>query len=113
MEIKLKLDVYNPAEFYGALGFLELVSWQDGGVTSHFESEGSTGANSTFLLRTKDNVLPDLLAIKVTAQTYKDPLTAPVTVDGLELNWWLNQFRDDKSGLKMWAGTSRPVDMLK
>lgn len=112
MEIKLKLDVYNPAEFYGALGFLELVSWQDGDVMSHFESEGSTGANSTFLLRSKDIVLPDLRAIKVTAQRYKDPLTAPVTVDGLELNWWLNQFRDDKSSLKMWAGTSRPVDML-
>jgi CRISPR-associated protein Csb3 len=113
MEIKLKLDVYNPAEIYGALKFLELVSWQDGGVMSHFESEGSTGANSTFLLRTKDIVLPDLRAIKVTAQKYKDPLTAPVTVDGRELNWWLNQFRDDASDLKMWAGTSRPVEMLK
>jgi CRISPR-associated protein Csb3 len=113
MEIKLKLDVYNPAEFYGALGFLELVSQQDCSVTSHFESEACTGANSTFLLRTKDIVLPDLSAIKVTAQKYKDALIAPVTVDGLELNWWLNQFRDDKNSLKMWAGTSRPVDMLK
>jgi CRISPR-associated protein Csb3 len=112
MEIKLKLDVYNPAEFYGALGFLELVSQQDESIMAHFESEGSTGASSTFLLRSKDILLPDLRAIKVTAQRYKDPLTAPVTVDGLEINWWLNQFQDDKSSLKMWAGASRPLDML-
>ena len=83
-------------------------------ASRHTYSEGATGANSTFILRTdKDLVLPDVRAIKVTAREYKDPLTAPITVDGLELNWWLNQFRDDKSWLKMWAGTSRPVDMLK
>jgi hypothetical protein len=120
MEIKLKLDAYNPAEFYGTLGLLELVSQQDAGVTSHFESDGATGANSTFVLRTeKDIQLPDLRAIKIVAQKYKDPLIAAVMVDAkpslesLELNWWLNEFRDDKNGFKMWAGTSRPVDMLR
>lgn len=118
MEIKLKLDVYNPAEFYGALGFLELVSRQDGDVTSHFESEGATGADSTFLLHTdKEIALPDVHAIKVVAKEYKDPLTAPVMVGGvggLELNWWLNRFRDDADKrLKLWSGNSKPADMLK
>jgi CRISPR-associated protein Csb3 len=113
MDIKLTLDVYNPAEFYGALGFLELVSQQDDSAMPHFESEGATGAHSTLVLHTdKDIQLPDLRAIKVIAKRYKNPLIAPVMVGGLELNWWLNQFRDDKNSFKMWAGTSRPVDML-
>ena len=33
MEIRLKLDAYNPAEFYAALGLLELISRQDGSVS--------------------------------------------------------------------------------
>ena len=37
MEIRLKLDAYNPAEFYAALGLLELISRQDGSVTSHLQ----------------------------------------------------------------------------
>jgi hypothetical protein len=119
MQIKLKLDAYNPAEFYGALGLLELLSQQNDGITSYFESEGATGSNSTFVLHSdKDSPLPDLRAINVTAKGFSNPLIAPVMVEatslgGFELNWWLNEFRDDKNGFKMWAGTSRPVDMLR
>lgn len=114
MELRFKIDVYNPAEYYAALGLLELVSQQDDEVFSHFESDDTTGANSTFVMTTcKDVVLPDLKALTVTALRY-DPLIAPVALEGgLELNWWMNKFRDNKSDLKLWAGTSRPVDMLK
>jgi len=114
MELRFKLDVYNPAEYYAALGLLELVSQQDDDVLSQFESDDTTGANSAFVLLTdKEVVLPDLKALTVTALEYEDPLIAPITVEGLELNWWMNQFRDNKSNLKLWAGTSRPVDMLR
>ena len=66
MQVRFKLDAYNPAEFYGALGLLELLSQQDDGITSHFESDGATGANSTFVLHSdKDIPLPDLRAISV------------------------------------------------
>jgi CRISPR-associated protein Csb3 len=112
MELGFELDVYNPAEYYAALGLLELASQQDDEVFSHFESDDTTGANSTFVMTCKD-VLPDLKALTVTALKYADPLIAPVMVEGLELNWWMNEFRDRKSNLKLWAGTTRPVDMLK
>jgi CRISPR-associated protein Csb3 len=114
MELRFTLDVYNPAEYYAALGLLELLSQQDDELLSQFDSDDTTAANSTFVLLTdKEVVLPDIKALTVTALEYKDPLIAPVMVEGLELNWWMNKFRDNKSNLKLYAGTSRPVDMLK
>jgi CRISPR-associated protein Csb3 len=112
MELRFKLDVYNPAEYYASLGLLELASQQDNEVRSQFESDDTTGANSTFVMTCKD-ALPDLKALTVTALKYAEPLIAPVMVEGLELNWWMSEFRDRKSNLKLWAGTTRPVDMLK
>jgi CRISPR-associated protein Csb3 len=113
MELRFKLDVYNPAEYYASLGLLELASQRDDEVRSQFESDDTTGANSTFVITTCKGVLPDLKALTVTALKYTDPLIAPVMVEGLELNWWMNEFRDRKSNLKLWAGTTRPVDMLQ
>src|ERR1035438_9284003 len=108
MELRFKLDVYNPAEYYAALGLLELIILQDDEVLSHFEADDTTGANSTFLLTTdKVLILPNLKTLAVTPLEYGDPLIAPVAVEGgLELNWWINRFRDNKSNLKLWAGTS-------
>jgi len=115
MELRFALDVYNPAEYYSALGLLELASQQHDEVLSQFESDDTTGANSTFVLLTdKEIMLRDLRLLTVTALEYKDPLIAPVVFEGsLELNWWMNQFRNGKSHLKLWAGNCRPVDMLK
>jgi CRISPR-associated protein Csb3 len=114
MELRFKLDVYNPAEYYSALGLLELVNQQDEEVLSQFESDDTTGANSTFVIMArKDVVVPNLKVLTVTALEYEDPLIAPVMVEGLELDWWVNKFRDNKSNLKLYGGLSRPVDMLK
>ena len=30
-----------------------------------------------------------------------------------ELDWWLNEFWSDKSGLKLWAGTTVPISLLR
>lgn len=115
MELRFALDVYNPAEYYAALGLLELLGQQDGDLMSCFETDDTTGTNSTFIITTnRDIVLPDLRVLTVTAVEYEDPLIAPVEFEGsLELNWWMNRFKSGKSHLKLWAGTCRPVDMLK
>ena len=113
MPFRLQLDVYNPAEYYAALGLLELFSQQDGDVLAHFETAGTTGANSTFVLRGVTH-LPDLSELTIKALPHDDPLIAPVILDdSIELNWWLNQYGTEKSMLKLWAGTTRPVDMLR
>lgn len=113
MEFRLHLDVYNPAEYYAALGLLELVTWHGDEVLAHFDTAGTTGATSTFVLRDLA-CLPDLRAISIRALDHPDPLIAPVMLhDRLELNWWLNDYRTEKSELKLWAGTTRPLDMLR
>jgi CRISPR-associated protein Csb3 len=115
MELRFTLDVYNPGEYYAALGLLELVSQQDDGVLAHFESDDTTGTNSTFVVMSnKDVLLPDPKLLTVIALASTDVLIAPVAFEnGLELNWWMNQFKSGKSHWKLWAGLSRPLDMLK
>jgi CRISPR-associated protein Csb3 len=90
-----------------------LLSQQDANVLAHFATDGSTGVHSGFIAQ--GNVrMPDLRAIRITALPFKDPLIAPVMLDNkLELNWWLNQYRTEKSPLKLWSGTSNPRDMLR
>jgi CRISPR-associated protein Csb3 len=113
MEFRLQLDVYNPAEYYAALGLLELATRDDDEAFARFDTAGTTGATSTFVL---ENVarLPDLRAISIRALDHPNPLIAPIMLDDtIELNWWLNDYRTEKSNLKLWAGTSRPVDMLR
>lgn len=113
MEFRLELDVYNPAEYYAALGLLELAARESDELLAHFDSAGTTGLTSTFVVANLA-CLPDLRAISIRALDHSDPLIAPVMLDdSLELNWWLNNYRTEKSDLKLWAGTSRPVDMLR
>jgi len=119
MEIRFALDVYNPAEYYAALGLLELASRQDGDVMSCFETNDTTSTSSTFMMTAdKEGVLPDLKLLEVTAQQFIEPLIAPVNVADLEVNWWTNYYKDAKGSRKnnrlaFWAGLSCPVDMLK
>src|SRR5215472_7259260 len=41
------------------------------------------------------------------------PVRMQVGEQTFELDWWLNEFWSDKSGLKLWAGTVVPVSLLQ
>ena len=60
MELRLELNRMNPAEYYGSLGFLELLSQQDPGLLSHFAGDGNL---VTFVVAGDSLVLPDLASL--------------------------------------------------
>jgi hypothetical protein len=111
MELVLKLNRMNPAEYFASLGVLELLSQQDPGLHSHFAGEG----NLVDFCVTSANViaLPDLRTFSVEALSFDDPYTAPVRCGALELNWWLDVYKEKGNALKLWAGTTTPCAMLK
>ncbi len=100
----IEVNVTNPAEFFASLGTLELT-----GGRSSFTGDGNV---VTFAVTT-DKELPDLKTLPVTSHPFDDAGTAPVTVGDLRLDWWLDVFRGEACGLKLWAGTCCPLNMLR
>jgi hypothetical protein len=111
MELVLKINRMNPAEYFASLGVLELLSQQDPDLLSHFAGEGVLV--DFCAASAKDIALPDLRRLSVETLPFDDPYTAPVSCGGLELNWWLDVYREKGNVLKLWAGTTTPCMMLK
>jgi CRISPR-associated protein Csb3 len=108
MDVRFTINRLNPAEYFAALGILELIARQDPSATSYFEGSGNL---AEFVIASNWQV-PDLRALSVTALPHPIPLIAPVALGDIRLDWWLDVFTDDSSILKMWAGTVTPVGML-
>jgi hypothetical protein len=111
MELVLKINRMNPAEYFASLGVLELLNQQDPHLLSHFTGEGNLVDFCT--VSEKDIAVPNLGTLSVEALPFNDPYIAPVQCDGLELNWWLDVYKEKGNFLKLWAGTTTPCAMLK
>lgn len=111
MELVLKINRMNPAEYFASLGFLELLSQQDPDLLSHFAGEGvlvdfcATSA--------KDISLPDLRTFPVVALPHEEAGIASVRFGDMQLDWWLDIYKEDKSVLKNWGGTTTAAAMLQ
>src|SRR5258708_11021408 len=110
MESVLKINRMNPAEYFASLGVLELLSQQDPNLQSYFAGEGVLV--DFCVASTKGNVLPDLRTLSIEALPFNDPYTAPVRCSGLELNWWLDVYKEKGNVVKLWKGTTTPFAML-
>jgi hypothetical protein len=111
MKLALKINRMNPAEYFASLGILELLSQQDPDLLSHFEGEGNLV--DFFLASEKGIALPNLRTLPIETLPFGDPYTAPVRCSGLELDWWLDVYKEKGNVLKLWAGTTTPCAMLK
>jgi CRISPR-associated protein Csb3 len=135
---EIRLDIYNPAQFYAVLGMLTVFSQQhpDTVILSHFQIEHHTGENNAeFVMESEAdlilaNIIADLRTAKITDEKsvpvsrnekIKNPTyLLPVNLQGngwsLLLDWWLDEFQYDvrkNPRLKMYAGDSSPLNMLK
>jgi CRISPR-associated protein Csb3 len=112
MELRLKINRRNPAEYFASLGALELLSQQDKNLRSHFEGDGNLV--DFVITSTKEIALPDLKTLRVETLPYHDPYIAPVLLNGMLLDWWLDVYKEKKNKpLALWAGTCMPGAMLK
>jgi len=111
MELVLNINRMNPAEYYASLGVLELLSHTNSDLHSHFKGEGNL---VDFCIASETDIaMPDLRMLSVEALPFNDPYTAPVRCSGLELNWWLDVYKESKDNrVALWAGTTSPMAML-
>lgn len=112
MELQLRINRMNPAEYFASLGVLELLSQRDSELLSHFDGEGNLV--DFCIASAQDIALPDLKTLQIEAKEFDDPYAAPTTVGAMELNWWLDTYKKTKDNkIALWAGTTTPCAMLK
>lgn len=114
-DLRVQLDPLNPGQFYACCGLLELAGLQRGPVVSCFEAEPRRPRVSWFHLRNvPEGFLGDALALLRAAASsvsydlnYEEsirPATLRFGPHDMELDWWLDEFREKPKPLKCWAG---------
>ncbi len=114
-DLRVQLDPLNPGQFYACCGLLELVALEHGPVMSRFETEPRYPRVSWFHLQ---GVPPEFLAaalerLRAAASSISfhprfeasiSPATLRLGAHTLELDWWLDEFREKPAPVKCWAG---------
>ncbi|HET6936000.1 MAG TPA: hypothetical protein VFI72_14260 [Candidatus Angelobacter sp.] len=114
-DLRVQLDPLNPGQFYACCGLLELAGLDRGPVLSRFEQERGRPRLACFQLRgISAGFLSEALGLlRDAASTLSfdqdceasiSPATLRFGSHALELDWWLDEFREKPRPLKCWAG---------
>lgn len=114
--LKIRLDPCNPGQFFACCGLFELLSREEPGLLSYFDSTPNLPRNVFFSIQTGrgPGILKKTLEhLRRALVTFPDerpePPVRPVAIDyggevAFELDWWLDEFREKTTNLKCWAG---------
>lgn len=114
-DLRIQLDPLNPGQFYACCGLLELAGLERGPVVSHFEQEPGRPRAAWFHLRdVSDGFLSETLGLlrgAASSLIFDENCEASISPAILrfgehevELDWWLDAFREKPTRLKCWAG---------
>jgi CRISPR-associated protein Csx14 len=112
--LSVRLDPLNPGQFFACCGLFELVSMEEPGLLAAFAIDPLRprlavfcieSANGSQALRT---VLSTLRGASVVFHPSQKEPVRPATIGfggtSLHLDWWLDEFREETTNLKCWAG---------
>jgi CRISPR-associated protein Csx14 len=116
-ELHVPLDPLNPGQFYACCGLVDLFELSGTRTLSHFHLDDRHPRKAEFVLTSNNHLTLDFIvqsireAEFVPGSVHEPPgndSIAPVSVSifnqRLELDWWLDEFRDRARSLKCWAG---------
>jgi len=111
-ELRVCMDPMNPGQFFACCGLFELVGLYDPDALAHFALDSSRPRAAEFVCSTADNLKQILGALKSADVDYPDKEVDPPTRPSilryrnhdLELDWWLDEFRQETTSFKCWAG---------
>jgi CRISPR-associated protein Csb3 len=122
-ELRIAMDPLNPGQFYACCGLIELFDMSGAEVLSRFELDLKIPRRATFVLESAQpldlgsrtgalrQAACEQLPHAEEAATVA-PLRLPLDTGVLELDWWLDVFRDGKTRLKCWAGQQTSYSIL-
>src|SRR5579884_1180849 len=112
-ELRILLDPCNPGQFYACCGLIELFEQEQAPVVSHFALHERLPRQAEFYVTSQAELdLMKLMFGLKSAEVRK--LNGPDKAEaiywgGLELDWWLDEFRQETSEFKGWDGSRHPL----
>lgn len=123
--LEIKLDPLNPGQFFACCGLFELLSMDEPNLVSSFVLEPLRPRAARFRVDAVGvgELGRVLQCLQTAAATFPNEVVerpvrpAVIPYDGRELilDWWLDEFRDQTTNIKCWAGqvtTQRLFDEL-
>lgn len=112
----IPIDPCNPCQFLACCGLLELIGERADGVLSHFEINQRLPRRAEFHLSDdyRAELAQSLSRLRsARIQKLEGPEKAEAIRWGeLELDWWLDEFRQEPSEFKMWAGQQTSLNLF-
>lgn len=115
-EVRIPMDPMNPGQFFACCGLWELFDLRGARALAHFEMDERRPRRAEFVLESDGELslaatVDGLGGAKVTAGPHEESSEksiAPIRIDYggkvIELDWWMDRFREKAEGLKCWAG---------
>ncbi len=115
-DLRIFLDPCNPGQFYACCGLIELFDREGARVLSHFALDERLPRRAEFYVTSQVELdLTKLISYLKSAEVRK--LNGPDKAEAihwgdLELDWWLDEFRQETSELKGWAGKQTSLNLV-
>jgi CRISPR-associated protein Csx14 len=112
--LSVRLDPLNPGQFFACCGLFELLGIEEPGLLSSFAVDPLPPRVASFSLHSQNGppalsrILNPLRVASVAFEPSGKEPVRPATIrfgeTCLELDWWLDNFREETTNLKCWAG---------
>lgn len=114
-ELRIPMDPNNPAQFYACGGLLELFELLGKPVISQFELDRRRPRSAVFVISGANRQDLENLLYQVASADYEPltdcpaeesvkPVRATLAAGTVDLDWWLDEFHQEPTTLKCWAG---------
>ena len=112
-DLRIPMDTVNPGQFFACCGLWELFDLRGARALAHFEMDERRPRQAQFVLKSDGELslaatVGGLREAKVEAIPPWEKSIAPIRIGYgltlLELDWWLDRFREKAERLKCWAG---------
>lgn len=109
----VRLDALNPGQYFACCGLLDLLSRRTPRVRGHFQLRADAPRSGEFILEGAGEEEVRQLLLEIRGGIYAPaehaeeaiaPIQARIGTDELELDWWLDVFREAATSLKCWGG---------
>jgi CRISPR-associated protein Csx14 len=113
-DLKIRMDPLNPGQFFACCGLLDLIDLEGPGALAHFTFDPARPRVAHLVVGADVSLRAVIAGLKSAKARFPDeggkapvairPAVVPYRGLEIELDWWLDEFREDTSNLKCWAG---------
>jgi CRISPR-associated protein Csx14 len=111
-EMRISLDPLNPGQFFACCGLFETIVHEEDNALARFELDASRPRAAVFCVETRVELQGVLARLRAASAEFPDkkveaairPATISYNGSRIELDWWLDPFREKAGNLKCWAG---------